>query len=121
MKFVMHRDRTIASTCGLSIEFKKGVAALVSPGMYAEVIAAGAVPEEELPDDEAAHAKTPEGKAERDAAITKAFETIALRNNSEDFTAGGLPHNKVVSELAGFPVSAKVRDEAWLKFTQAKG
>ena len=52
MKFTLPRDRTIASTCGLSIEFKKGVPALVPPAMYAEVIAAGGVSEDEIPEED---------------------------------------------------------------------
>ena len=40
MRFKMHRNRTISSTCGLSIEFVKDQLHLVPPAMYAEVIAA---------------------------------------------------------------------------------
>jgi hypothetical protein len=118
MKFMMSRNRTIASTCGISIEFKKGELHLVPPAMYAEVIAAGGVPETELSDDELKVSTiTPEVKAEREAAMIKAFEKIVKRNQREDFTAGGMPHNAVLSRELGWNVVAKERDAAWVKFT----
>ena len=117
MKFKLPRDRTIASTCGLSIGFKKGVFQLVPPAMYAEVIAAGGVSETELEDEEAAAAvAAPMSPAEREAAMFKAFEVMLVRNVREDFTAGGTPHVGSVAQLTGWPVQAKERDVAWLKF-----
>lgn len=121
MKFMMSRDRTVASTCGLSIEFKKGELHLVPPAMYAEVIAAGGVPETELAEDELPKtATTPEKLAEREAAMNKAFDAIVLRNVREEFTAGGAPHNAVLSKEVGWAVNAKERDAAWLKFAAGK-
>lgn len=117
MKFVLPRNRTIASTCGISIEFKKGELHLVPPAMYAEVIAAGGVPESELSDDELpAKAATPDALAEREAAIFAAYETIVKRNVREEFTAGGMPHNAVLAQVTGWAVAAKERDSTWMKF-----
>lgn len=117
MRFMLQRDRTIASTCGIAIEFKKGEYHLVPPAMYAEVIAAGGVSENEIPEDELPKkADTPAALAEREAAIFKAFETITLRNTREDFTAGGMPHNAVLARETGWAVNAKERDAAWVKF-----
>ncbi len=121
MRFVLHRNRTIASTCGLSIEFKKGEPALVPPAMYAEVIAAGGIPESEIPEDEKPPApNTPEAAAEREAALFAAFKKIATRNNSQDFTAGGMPHLTVLNGETGWRVEAKERDAAWVKFLAAE-
>jgi hypothetical protein len=118
MKFMMPRNRTIASTCGISIEFKKGELHLVPPAMYAEVIAAGGVPEEELDETQLPPSTTsPEAKADREAQMIKAFEKIVLRNQREEFTAGGMPHNAVLSKELGWPVQAKERDAAWIKYT----
>jgi hypothetical protein len=120
MKFMLPRNRTIASTCGIAIEFKKGELHLVPPAMYAEVIAAGGVPETELADDELpGKPATPEAVAEREAALFKAFEKLSLRNTRTDFTAGGMPHLGVLKEETGWSVEAKERDAAWVKF-QAK-
>lgn len=121
MKFVLPRNRTIASTCGISIEFKKGAPHLVPPAMYAEVIAAGGVSEDEIPEDELPKGPmTPADLASREAQMFKAFEAIVLRNDREDFTAGGTPHNTVLGRQLGWSVQAKERDAAWIKF-QATG
>lgn len=117
MRFMLNRNRTITSTCGLSVEFKKGELHLVPPAMYGEVLAAGGVPEEELSEDEKPPAAaTPEALADREAAIFAAFETIAKRNNREDFTAGGMPHLSVLTGITGWAVAAKERDSTWVKF-----
>jgi len=118
MKFTMPRNRTIASTCGLSIEFKKGEPALVPLAMYAEVIAAGGVSEDEIPEDELPEKKaTPEALSERKAALMAAFKKIATRNDSHEFTAGGMPHLAVIQGETGWRVDAKERDAAWVEFT----
>jgi hypothetical protein len=120
MRFMLHRNRTIASTCGISIEFTKGEFHLVPPAMYAEVIAAGGVPESELADDEQPlKPATPEAAAEREKALFTAFTTIAKRNARNDFTAGGMPHLSVLSKLITFEIEAKERDAAWTKFQSA--
>ena len=119
MKFKFSRDTVVSSTCGLSVRFDKNEFHLVPPSMYGEVIARGGVSEEELAEDEVpAPAATPESAAAREAAIFKAFKAVALRNDSTEFTAGGAPHVGVVSGLTGWPVQAKERDTAWLKFQQ---
>lgn len=114
MRFKLPRDRTMSSTCGLSIGFKAGVFQLVPPAMYADVIAAGGVAEEEFTEAEKPKVPMPEG--DREAAIFKAFETILLRSDTTEFTGGGAPHNAVVAREAGFSVGSKERDAAWLKF-----
>jgi hypothetical protein len=45
MNFILNRDRTVVSTLGHSVEFKKGVPTYVPPVLYAEVSAVGAMPE----------------------------------------------------------------------------
>jgi hypothetical protein len=121
MKFAMPRNRTISSTCGISIEFKKGEYHLVPPAMFAEVIAAGGVSEEEVPESALPKDMTsPEALDEREKAMFKAFEAIVLRNVREDFTAGGMPHNTAVARETGWSVQAKERDAAWIKFSAGK-
>lgn len=122
MKFVMPRNRTIASTCGLSLEFKKGEPVLVPPSMFADVIAAGGVSESELADEDMPPAKpSPEQLAEREHQMFKAFDTIVRRSAREDFTAGGVPHNAALTRELGWSVQAKERDAAWVKYTADKG
>ena len=120
-RFALPRNRTIASTCGLSIEFKKGELHLVPPGMFAEVIAAGGVPEHGLSEDELPKkTDTPDAIAEREAAVFKAFEAIVLRNVREEFTAGNVPHATVLAREVGWSVTAKERDLFWVKFMSSK-
>lgn len=118
MKFVMHRNRTICSTSGHAIEFKKGELTHVPPAMYEEVMAAGAVPEEELDlepkaGDEVVEPMEPKA---RQAAIFAAFEKITLRGQREDFTASGAPHAKALSNILGWTIQNKERDAVWTAF-----
>ena len=118
MNFVLHRDRTIASVMGLSIEFLKNVPTFVPPFMYQEVIAAGGVPESELTEAEltAGNPAEPLDPVNRKAALVAAFEKIVLRSVREEFTAGGAPHNAVLAKELGWSVHAKERDIAWAEF-----
>ena len=121
MKFVMPRNRTIASTCGLSIEFKKGELTLVPPAMYNEVLAAGGVPEHELAEDELPKGKmAPEAVAEREQQMLDAFALLVEANESTDFTAGGTPALPALSRVLGWTPTAKDRDTAWQKFLATK-
>lgn len=119
MKFTMQRDRVVASTSGHAVAFKKGVPVYVPAEMHTEVMNLGAEPDEALPEPTAPVSKEPTDPAVRQKAIFGAFETIALRNRREDFTAGGTPHLKVLFTELGWPVDARERDQAWEAFKQA--
>lgn len=122
MKFTMPRNRTIASTCGLSVEFKKGEPTLVPPAMYAEVIAAGGVSETELTEDDMPPAKTtPEQLAEREQAMFEAFKAITRRGERDDFTAGGVPHPNALARELGWAPQPKEVKAAWAKYTADQG
>lgn len=122
MKFMMHRNRTVVSTCGLSIEFTKGELTHVPAVMYAEVIAVGGIPENEIPvDDLPKTPPTPDQLADRERLMIAAFKVIVDRNSRADFTAGGMPHNAVLARELGWAVQTKERDAAWVKFTAGKG
>lgn len=121
MNFVMHRKRTIVSTCGLSVEFEKGVPTHVPPAMYQDVIAAGGIPEEEIPEDEMPKGKpTPEQLQDRENQMFAAFQKIVGANSREDFTAGGTPTQSALSRELGWTAQAKERDAAWVKFLADK-
>jgi hypothetical protein len=118
MKFVLNRDRVISSLCGLSVEFRKGEPTHVPPAMYAEVIAAGGVAEDEVdldPNKSTEPVAPTDPEARRDA-LYDAFEQIALRGQRDDFTASGAPHAKAVSKLLGWRLDNKERDAAWAAF-----
>lgn len=118
MKFVLNRNRVVASVCGLAVEFEKGVPTHVPPAMYAEVIAVGGVPEEDVDLDPKGPAEStePTDPSVRQAEIFKAFETISLRGRREDFTASGAPHAKAVSTALGWIIQNKERDIVWTAF-----
>lgn len=121
MKFILHRDRTICTLRGHSIEFKKGEPTYVPPDCYDEVIAIGAVPEEELVEAEKPADSEPTDLAARRSALFDAFDAIVLRNNTNDFTAGGVPGAKAVAAVLGWTPDNKERTEAWAKYREEKG
>jgi hypothetical protein len=123
MKFVFQRNRVVASLYGHVLDFKKGVPTHVPPECYAEVVAAGGIPEdgEELdldpPKKEAK--QEPVDPVSRKKAIFDAFETLSLRGKRTDFTAGGAPHGKALEAELGWNVSNKERDLLWVEFQTA--
>lgn len=117
MKFTMNRSRTIATTKGHTLTFEKGVALHVPPEVYSEVMAAGGVPEEELPEDEVRpQTNEPTDPEERKLAVFIAYESIVTRGKREDFTAGGAPHIKAVNAELGWTITNKERDLTWAEF-----
>lgn len=120
MNFVLNRDRVVSTLSGHSIEFKKGVPTHVPAEAYNDVIAVGAAPESEIPEEGLKKSDVPEGEA-REAAIFAAFEKIVLRNDPGEFTSGGVPRDGVLEAAVGFKVQTKEREAAWLKFKQGGG
>jgi hypothetical protein len=113
MKFVMHRDRVVASVYGHAVEFKKGVATHVPSIMHKEVLAAGGIPEEELVDDAPKRATEPTDPVERANAIKAVITELLELGRREDFTAAGSPHAKIISAKLGWNVDNKERDGVW--------
>ena len=122
MKFIMHRNKTVASVMGLAIAFEKGVPMQVPPYMYQEVLAAGGVSEDELVEDEvlAQVSSEPSDPGTRKNALFDAFDKIVLRNTREEFTGAGIPHAAVLTKELGWAVNAKERDAAWIEFKVGK-
>ncbi len=117
MKFTFQRDRVVATTKGHVVSFKKGVPTEVPAMIYDEVIAAGGVPDDEVPEAPAKlAARGPVATAERELELFIAFETIVARGKRDDFTAGGAPHVKAVEAELGWDVDSKERDTTWVKF-----
>lgn len=118
MKYVSHRNITVASVYGISVELEKGVPTFCSPLMHAELLALGVVPAEEMPvePDTVAGTKEPTHPDTRLKELFAAFETMSLRNKRGDFTGNGMPHLAVLAELMGWKVESKERDTAWAKF-----
>ena len=120
MKFVMMRDRTVTSSLGHAIEFKRGVPTHVPPALYKEVLAQGGVSEDELPEEDTGK-KTiePTDPGERSELIREAIKIIVERARREDFGATGAPQVKVLATELGWPVNAQERDIAWAEHQAA--
>lgn len=117
MHYTSHRNLTVASLCGLSIELKKGEPTLCPPGMHDELLALGCIPEEATPEPEPGAAPVaPTNQQDRYNALCQAFKVVALRNERTDFNAVGVPHAAVLAKELGYSVNAKERDAAWTKW-----
>ena len=121
MKFILNRDRTVATRRGHVIEFKKGEPTHVPRECWDEVIAVGAVSEDELVEEVKPASSEPNDMGERLDALFAAFEAIVLRNAPSDFTAGGVPNAKAIQAVLGWAPDTKERNDAWTKFREAKG
>ena len=121
MKFTMQRNRTVASKLGHAVDFKKGIAVYVPPALWDEVQMLGAEPEDTLPDEPQSDSVVePTDPAVRKEALFAVFEKMVLKNDRENFTAAGAPHNAVLSKELGWSVNAKERDAAWAEFRVGK-
>lgn len=116
MNFILQRDKIISSTLGHAIAFAKGVPTHVPPAMWADVQAAGGVPESELPEEVHAPTREPSDPAAREAVIFATFEQLVLARRREDFTGNGAPHVKALEAAMGFRLDTKERDALWQKF-----
>lgn len=120
MKFKLPYDRTLASTCGISIEFKKDEYHLVPPAMYKQVREAGGVPEDDAPAQQPASTVPQELDARR-AAMFAVFEQLVTRNDREDFTAGNAPTLQAVTRDLGWAPTTEELKLAWGMFVAESG
>ena len=115
MKFTLNRDKVVASEKGHAVSFAKGEPTHVPPEMYDEVMAVGAVPEDELAEPVKTGKEVPTDEREREEVIMPVLASILLRNDRDDFTASGVPKVEVISAGAGFRVSDRERSALWEK------
>lgn len=118
-QMIMLRDYSLVSTLGLSVRFKKGVAAHVPPELVPEAMEKGAVladgkaPEFEEP----STVSIPQGE-ERAALILEAVRELVDKNSADDFGANGAPKVAAVKRELGLDVDRAEIAEAW-KLVQA--
>lgn len=116
MNYVLNRNYTLITTKGRSIYFEKGKPTHVPPNLIRDVVAIGATPADgsdpslEL---EVTTKQAPQDPVVRDPEIRAAIVAVVERNEREDFTGAGKPHEKAVSRLAGFRVANKEIDKIW--------
>lgn len=120
-KYIAHRNITVSSLCGRSVEFKKGEPTLCPPAMHAELMAMGIMPVDPVVDTPESVSNEPTVQGEREAALFAMFEKLSLRARREDFTAVGVPHASVLAKELGWgQLNGKERDTAWAKWNLEK-
>lgn len=124
--FVSNRDITITSLIGRSIYFEKGVPTHCPREMHAEVMEKGIIPVEEADatavTTKAAHvpkSDEPDEPGDREDAITAAVQVLVARNNTKDFSAGGVPTSAAVSAVLGWRADAQSIRPVWDKLKRS--
>jgi hypothetical protein len=122
--FVSNRDISVTSILGYSIFFEKGVQTHVPRAMHAEVIEKGILPVEEdgkisveaidkMTSPDIKIVLAPETAEDRNEAIAEAVKAIVKRNDSRDFTSGGVPSAVAVTAALGWKVDPKEVRNVW--------
>lgn len=116
----LHRSYRLATLKGHSIQFAAGVPTFVPPSVVADAIAIGA----EAADGEAydvtpqpppAANNGPSDAAKREQDIMAAINTITVRNDRDEFNAGGVPKPAAVAAVVGYKVDKREVTEVWMK------
>lgn len=126
MNFVSNRDVIVRSAkTGMSIQFKKGEPTFVHPKMHKEVMEKGVLPvdDENQAVNPATHTAgleteskvllAPEDGYERSLKILEVIRAIVKRNNSKDFTAGGIPSARSITAALGWHVDSQEAKKVW--------
>lgn len=119
--FTLHRNYTLRTTKGHTIEFLKNKEVWVPPICVPDAVAIGAISTEQTDVlDEGLTPVVTMAPEEREKAIFAAFDTLLARQDRGDFTASGLPHVKKLGDLCGFDISNRERDAAWQTYSSMK-
>lgn len=120
--FTLNRDWPLAGF-GHIINFHKDEETWVPPLLVSAAVAIGAQSVDGANPDVLPPAEVvPEMVTldERETLMFAAFEQILARSDQpehrEDFNAQGQPNVKAVEKIVGFDITAKERNDAWLKF-----
>lgn len=115
---VCPRDYVLRSRTGHTIEFKAGVATPVPEACYAEALSKNIIPAK-LKDEDSPVFNMVNAEITgtlRDALLYGALDELAKRNQTEDFTGGGVPKAAAVSALVGTSVSASEVSRHWSNY-----
>lgn len=112
--YVSTITRRIASTTGHVIIFEANKPKFVPESVREELLEYGILPVDgDLPITEEGNKEKPVTGTKRIDKIIAALAQIADLNDSNDFTAGGLPTLDAVFKLTGFEVTANERNKYW--------
>lgn len=125
-KFVSNRDVVVRSAkYGRSYKFSKGIPREdVIPQMHQDLLQAGILPVEEdgaptkpadvvIEEPKVVVLLKPEDGEECNAKILEVMRAIVARNDSGDFTGGGMPSARAVTAALGWKVDNKDVAEVW--------
>lgn len=121
-QYILNRNYVHRSTLGV-VSFEKGKPSHVPPMMEKEIMAIGGERADGTtidPLDPEVIAKVPPSPMERRDDLFAAFQIIAERNDSKDFTGAGVPTVKAVEKLVDFDVDRNEVVEVWAEFKAAK-
>lgn len=127
MQFVSNRDIIVRSKkCGHSANFIKGVPQQVHPMMEAECLEKGILPVDgtdprnnEVVVETSTIKLAPEDGFERAKRILEVVKAIVKGNDAKNFTGGGRPTAKAVSNALGWQVDQKDVNAVWLEHRQS--
>lgn len=127
LEFVSNRNIVVRSAkSGMSVKFVRDVPTYVPPVMHAEVMEKGIMPidakgkiieQEEVGKLVEIHEPlivlAPEDSDERSERILDVIKALVKRNNSNDFTGGGIPSHKSITAALGWKVDVKEVKRVW--------
>lgn len=114
------RDYTLRTTLGHIIFFEANKATPVPESAYQEALAKNILPTE-VPDGEKPNFDMAGGRVTgplKDALVFEAIQALVKRNNSEDFTGGGMPKAIALTRESGVDVSAQETSKYWDRYKQ---
>lgn len=114
--FVLKRNYIHRSLTGHIINFEKDVPVYVPPVCHKEVVAIGAIPDDDSeisPLDDEKDAPVELTPDERRDKLIDAFGTLESRANRTDFTGQGLPAVAAVKRLVEFDVTKIEIETLW--------
>lgn len=132
-EFVSNRNIVVRSAkSGMSVKFVKDVPTYVPPKMHAEVMEKGIMPVDgkgkaldsnevgKLVETQDPHiVLAPEDSDERSEKILDVIKALVKRNNSDDFTGGGMPSHKSITAVLGWKVDVKEVKRVWEEHRRA--
>lgn len=121
--FVLGRTHTLSSKQGHIINFVKGQPTWVPPECVPEVVAIGGEcvegPIDVLPPE--VQEAIPLTHDEREQLVFEAFKDLISTNNPDNFTAAGVPKQKVVAKVSGVDdIDSKEVVTLWQKYREAQ-
>lgn len=120
---VCPRDYTLRTRNGHTIKFAAGEPTDVPEALYAEALAKNIIPVERKSDDQPifgmVHAEIT--GTLRDAMIYQAIDEVVKRNQTEDFSGGGVPKAAALSAIIGLSLSASEASRFYTNYRQIIG